>query len=895
MHDTQPMGQRDVRQREKAKGMTPQTANANGLADAFEDSLDFVLLLDERGNITYANHSARRLLQNAEPDYLNSPYSDIEIKPENDRYLRLVTNTPRNYSDGTCYWRRPVGNPLAVNCRFTTIETPEKSVTLVIAQKQETASSAKLILEGSDSNLQRIFEDSGIGMILLGPDAVIHQSNKAFSSILGYSDDTLDNINLLTILHPNDIELVQDMLDAWQPGERFVSQIETRFFDADGRPIWTLMTVSAISTSSSEPPVAVAQIQDITDQQLTVQALRISQERFLGFASAASDWMWEMGPDLKFSYFSRRLTELTGISSLKLLGRTLDETNIAQNSDEAAYRELFNCLHARQPFRRFVYRQRLSSGETAWLSVSGAPIITEDGEFQGYRGTGTDITDRVEAEEALKNSEERMRRSINDAPVPAMIHAEDGEILTINAIWSQISGYPHAEIPTIDTWIRKTYPATEYKTLHEAIQNLYTIEQRQANGIRQIKTKNGATRLWDFQSSPLGHLPDGRRYVITMAVDITDRMEAQAQLRVLSRATDQSKSAIAIADREGTIQYVNRQYSDMTGYAPEETIGAELTTLFFDNEGQISSQIHQALADRGSWGNSRLNIRKTGEKYWESVTVFNVLDDTDTTTHIAVIKEDITAIKRTEFELESAIERTEIANQAKSAFLANMSHELRTPMNAIIGFSEAIAQEMFGPIGCKRYQEYIGDIQSSAYHLLGIINDILDISKIEAGKLDLEAYPVDVGLTARSSLELLRPRLENAGVKSSMDFAADLPKLLGDERAIKQILLNLLSNAVKFTPKNGRINVCGRINDDGRFEVSISDTGIGMDQSEIESVLLPFGQGDSAMSMSPEGTGLGLSISKSLIELHDGELILESQINQGTTVRVLFPEARQII
>jgi signal transduction histidine kinase len=211
----------------------------------------------------------------------------------------------------------------------------------------------------------------------------------------------------------------------------------------------------------------------------------------------------------------------------------------------------------------------------------------------------------------------------------------------------------------------------------------------------------------------------------------------------------------------------------MTGYMPTETIGTELTAPFVDNDGQISSQIRQAFADEGSWGNSRLNMRKTGEKYWESVSIFNVLDNTATTTHITVIKEYITTIKRTEFELESAIERTKIANPAKSDFLANMSHELRTPMNAIIGFSETISQEMFGPLGNDRHREYIDDIQSSAHHLLGIINDILDISKIEAGKLELVYYPVDVGLTARSSLELLRPRLENAGVDSSLDFAAD--------------------------------------------------------------------------------------------------------------------------
>ena len=174
--------------------------------------------------------------------------------------------------------------------------------------------------------------------------------------------------------------------------------------------------------------------------------------------------------------------------------------------------------------------------------------------FKAFGGTGTDITDRVKAEEALKSSEERMRRSVNDAPIPVTIHAEDGEILTINAIWSQLPGYSHTEIPTVDAWVRQAHSATDYSTISAEIQNLYAIEQRQASGIREIKTKDGAIRMWDFQSSPLGRLPDGRRYLVTMAVDITDRMEAQAQLRVLSRATDQSEAAIAIADRDGTIQ-----------------------------------------------------------------------------------------------------------------------------------------------------------------------------------------------------------------------------------------------------------------------------------------------------------------------------------------------------
>ena len=180
--------------------------------------------------------------------------------------------------------------------------------------------------------------------------------------------------------------------------------------------------------------------------------------------------MWEMGPGLKFSYFSRRLTELTGISSLKLLSRALDDTNIGRKSDEVAYRELLDCIHVRQPFRSLVYRQKFANGETAWLSVSGAPILTEDGEFHGYLGTSTDITDRVTAEEALKSSEERMRRSVNDAPMPAIIHAEDGAILTINTIWSQISRYSHTEIPPVDAWVRQAHLAADYCTINAEIQ-----------------------------------------------------------------------------------------------------------------------------------------------------------------------------------------------------------------------------------------------------------------------------------------------------------------------------------------------------------------------------------------------------------------------------------------
>lgn len=867
--------------------MMPSHVEDNALLAALGDSSDFVLLIDADGLICFANAAAQRLFTIVGRAIIGSPYSDLDIAVAENA---AGDGLPLKYVDGHHDWRLPSGDRVTVDCRFSELSSETTHRYLLIGKAPTTATTPRQGHPETDNDrLQRVFDDSGIGMILLDSSASVRQANNAFSSMLGYAGGTLNDRDLREIIHDDDVDVFKDVLSAWQPGERFVSQIEARFLDSQARPVWTLVTISAISTSANEPPLAIAQIQDTTDQQLTFQALRLSQERFQDFASAASDWMWEMGPELRFSYFSRRLTELTGASSLKLLGRTIQETEIEKSSDPALFHALLEQLEQRKPFRNFTYSRKRKGGGESWLSVSGKPIFSEDGKFLGYRGTGTDITERVKVEEALRRSEERARRSVDDAPIPAMVHAEDGEVLNINAMWTEYSGFSHEDLPTIETWAHKAYPQSEIEAAQQRIQNLYIIESPQASGVRPIITKDGRTRLWDFQSSPMGRLSDGRRYVITMAIDVTERREAQEQLRVLSRATDQSKSAITIAKPDGTIQYVNHQYTDMTGYAAGETVGRNLASLIANGDDDIWDRIRTALAEQGNWEGNTLSTRKNGANYWASITIFGIRDDTKEISHFAVIMEDITEMKRTEFELQSAIERTEVANRAKSDFLANMSHELRTPMNAIIGFSEAMTSEMFGPLGSDRYREYIGDIRSSALHLLGIINDILDLSKIEAGKVQLDTVPVDVHLVAQESVELIRPRTENNNVRLSLEIPKAIPRLIGDERALKQILLNLLSNAAKFTPRKGQITVAATVNAQEQFEISVSDTGIGIAEDELEGVLQPFGQATSSFQKPPEGTGLGLSITKSLVEMQNGELIIESRRNYGTTVRLLFP------
>ena len=249
--------------------------------------------------------------------------------------------------------------------------------------------------------------------------------------------------------------------------------------------------------------------------------------------------------------------------------------------------------------------------------------------------------------------------------------------------------------------------------------------------------------------------------------------------------------------------------------------------------------------------------------------------------------------KRAETQLIEAKNSAEAASRAKSEFLANMSHELRTPLNAIIGFSEILRQEGLGPLGHTSYRDYVRDVHESGVHLLKIINDILDLSKIEVGRLTLNEVPIDVRDTVESCLRIVRERTANAGLDLIVDFAPNLPTLNADERMVKQVLLNLLSNAIKFTPRGSVRVTAGVAPNDGVY-ISVIDTGIGIAPEDIEKALMPFVQIDSSLQRKYAGTGLGLPLARSMIEHHGGDFEIESKVGEGTAITVRFPPGRSL-
>jgi len=296
-------------------------------------------------------------------------------------------------------------------------------------------------------------------------------------------------------------------------------------------------------------------------------------------------------------------------------------------------------------------------------------------------------------------------------------------------------------------------------------------------------------------------------------------------------------------------------------------IGVAAVAILLLGTGMVSAIVDGYLADRNALEAERLRR------------------------YISELEGTRTELQATTASLSLALEAAAASSQSKSQFLATMSHELRTPLNAIIGFSELLKAESLGSMGNPRYIEYATDIHQSGNHLLSLINDVLDFSKAEAGRLDLREEQLDVREIVTDCLRLVAPGAREAEISVTADLPAAAPTVLADARRLKQIALNLLSNALKFTPAGGAVRVSLSFDDDGML-IAVADTGIGMTPEQIPVALQAFGQIDSRLSRSYEGTGLGLPLCRHMAEAHGGDLSIESALGRGTTVFVRFPAER---
>ena len=418
----------------------------------------------------------------------------------------------------------------------------------------------------------------------------------------------------------------------------------------------------------------------------------------------------------------------------------------------------------------------------------------------------------------------------------------------------------------------------------------------------------GARPVWiDFRGRGFGEAPEGGfARIVGVALDVTEERLAQARAQAaegrLRDAIESFSEAFVLWDRHGRLVMCNSNFRSF--FRLDETLLTSGVSREMVERAAVRAIRQEIPAPGGRRGEREAQL---ADGRWVQISERSTAEG-----GLVVTAADITALKNHEEELRRAVTnlersqeqlselarkyeaekiRAEGASQAKSEFLANMSHELRTPLNAINGFSEIMAGEMYGPIGDTRYRDYARDILSSGQHLLALINDILDMSKIEAGKLNMRFEPLSLEDVAEDALRLVRNRAEAAGLSLVLDFA-DLPEVEADYRAIKQVLLNLLSNAIKFTPKGGRVSLRAEPWDDPmgeRVRISVQDTGIGISARDLDRLARPFEQVESQHSKTTQGTGLGLALTKSLVELHGGLLDLKSTPSQGTVASFSLP------
>ncbi|NQV48441.1 MAG: PAS domain S-box protein [Rhodospirillaceae bacterium] len=616
-----------------------------------------------------------------------------------------------------------------------------------------------------------------------------------------------------------------------------------------------------------------------------------------------------------------------GYTREEVIGKNVEEMNIWADLEDR--KELATRLEKEGFIRNF---------QATLLSKTGAPIYCDISASRLATGTetyllfsGHDLTKTKKLEEALRKSEKLHQVAAQQAKLAFWRWTfSEGKMTDWSPNYQDINAYGDSIPESYEDMLAPVHPDDKEKVI--AVYNASDIGPSDFDVEYRVIDDEGRVRClkehgeveYDEAGNPVAH--------VGILLDITDLKTVQDKLRhsrdelerlvneqtrelgseiekrrltevALSETkgyaegmVENTAEGMITIDDKGVIETFNPAAQRIFGYKAEEAIGNNVSILLPEEE----RLHHDEYVNKSDLHASRI-INKVRDLYGrhKNGTLFPMELNVSRMplkgqTKFIGILHDISDRKNSEKGVLQAREQAETANRAKSELLANMSHELRTPLNAVIGFSQMFLGQIYGPLGHDKYLEYAMDINTSSAHLLELINDILDVSAIEAGKLELNEDSIDLKRTIEAMRRLVTARASKDGISITFEADNELPHLSGDERRIKQILLNLLSNAVKFTKRGGRVDLKASVSKTDGLMIAISDTGIGMSKEDIARAIDKFGQVDSGLNRKNEGTGLGLPLTISLVELHGGTLDIESQSGVGTTITIRFPADRVI-
>ncbi|HEC90490.1 MAG TPA: PAS domain-containing sensor histidine kinase, partial [Alphaproteobacteria bacterium] len=625
----------------------------------------------------------------------------------------------------------------------------------------------------------------------------------------------------------------------------------------------------------------------------------------------------------RFVRINRAFKNVLGYSEADVLGKSA-RSFLARKRDIKTTAECLSKIFSKGISKNCETLWKTGTGGRRLISWSHSPLTDDGGDIRNIVCTGIDVTEQKRAEDALRESEELFAKIFFGNPVPvAIVGIDDDRLYEINYNWLKTFGYKREDI------LGKTPIELGLWVDHDRriiFKNRILKKGRVRNFESRLKAKNGEER--DFLISGEKMTIDNEKFMLTITNDITEIKKTEAALRdseeMFAKAFNVNPSLILIVDAEtGECRDVNKTFLSTMGLTREEVIGrTSLDFKLWDDPEEMDAFV-KALGKNGFIRNyeKRLRTRKGGKKDFlfsgevmemggRSCFLLAGIDiterkksrkalrkahdemETKVIERTHQLQEVIEEQKQTAQSLRKASEMAEDASRTKTRFLANMSHELRTPLNAILGFSGAMSEKVFGPLGNDKYESYVDNIMESGRHLLELIEDVLDLSKIDAVAMNLNEETVDISKVVATSMNFIGPLANDKNISVESNINGSLPEIMADPLRVRQILINLLSNAVKFTHERGKVTIDARLDANGRMILSVTDTGIGMAAEDIPEALSEFGQLDSTLAREGQGTGLGLPLSRQLMHLHGGSLVIESREGEGTRVDAIFPKTR---
>lgn len=538
--------------------------------------------------------------------------------------------------------------------------------------------------------------------------------------------------------------------------------------------------------------------------------------------------------------------------------------------------------------------REVSTHDGRWFLRRVNPYRTADNRIDGVVVTFVDISERKKAVDALQQSEEQFRRAIEDAPIPIVMLAENGDVLQLSRTWTELTGYTHADLPTIDTWLNRAYGEGAV-AVRTHIRELFEGDRRSVNVELNLKTRDGSLRHWSFSASSPGALRDGRRFVVGMVVDITERHRADGLIRdseerfrlLVDGAQD---LAMIMLDSAGRITAWSEGATRMLQYTDAEATGKDVSFLYTPDDQaaglpakELTTSQASGIAKGEHW-----YVRKDQTRIRSSSVQTPIYHPDGSLRGFVKVMRDETLRWEVQESLRASKDAAEDANRTKDDFLATVSHELRTPLNVIVLWAKML-QESSAIQTDEHLREGVTAIRNSAEAQKELIEDLLDVARITSGQLRLQTREVELLDVVHEAIDSIAPAVEAKNLHIETDFTNDVGIVRADPDRLRQVIWNLLINAAKFTPNEGTINVHVSRHG-GEVEIRVRDTGRGIPAEFLPQIFERFTQADASRSRDHGGIGLGLTISRQLVELHGGTIQAHSDgPGKGATLTIRLP------